>query len=257
MEERHRVLSYEAGYTIVLIYMASYLVKHIAVSAINERLRSWDAITVYLALAVGASLIGLYHITRRYHRDAHALYGFICMGTTTVICLAFLWQGIPNFKKCCTYNAPDLYTPKEMSTERAKFYEAVCPVTTQMFNVGLLFRLPFIYQSFFAALLPLVAIAAIEAQSVFWPFNFGLCFIVSVAVSYATEVQQRRVVRLEMLLQDKMWGLYKTSGEREMFEKGGMIKRSSQMYDGGGLGGKSRSRMFGDLEVRGVQRVDL
>ncbi|KAJ3045700.1 hypothetical protein HDV00_007826 [Rhizophlyctis rosea] len=223
MEERHRVLSYEAGWTIVLTYTGAYLVKHIVVSAINDRMDAPDAITVYVALLVEAGLIILYHLMRRYHRDFHTLYAFICMGCTTVICLAFLWQGIPNFQRCCVWNAVDLYDPRYLSDQRAHFYEAVCPVTSQMFNVGLLFRLPFSYQTFFAALLPLVGLGALQARSLFWPFNFGLCFVVSVSVSYATEVQQRRVVRLEMLLRDNVDGMFKSTSGRETHVKSGMM----------------------------------
>ncbi|KAJ3033060.1 hypothetical protein HDV00_006822 [Rhizophlyctis rosea] len=235
MEEQHRLLSYETSWLIVLTYISIYFLKHMAVTLINQNLTNPSAQSVIGVLLTEAALIILYHVTRPYHRNFYTVYALICMICTTLICFSFMWQAVPYFEKCCLWNAEDVYTTTYLSDQRARFYAAICPVTGQMFNIGVLFRLPYAYQTFFVVLLPLAAIAAVQGKSLFWPYNFGICFVVALAVSYATEVQQRKVVRLMMLLKDgvKGGGGLKGDGQEqgcgERVDKG--IEKSVQMAD--------------------------
>lgn len=202
VERLHRVRSYESGYIAVLTYLVFYFLKHVTVSLINKRLTSPDAIVICGTLATTFALIIIYQLTRKYHHDIFILYGLICMICTTTISLAFLWQAVPYFPGCCAWNAREIFTVPYIADQRNKFYGAVCPIMGQMFNVATLFRLPYTYQFSFMVFTPFIVLASIGGRSLFWAFNFAACLVISMCVSYATEVWQRKVVRLGMILRE-------------------------------------------------------
>ncbi|KAJ3038669.1 hypothetical protein HDV00_000417 [Rhizophlyctis rosea] len=212
IERRNRILQYQMGFPLVVLYLTAMLIKHLIDSAINKR---WTKLPSFIGEAFAGAIVILllYNLIRPFrHKILYHIYCTYLMLALLFICYCYLLEGSPYFTKCCSKNALATQPPEKLWDARASVYTFVSPVATLMFASGTLFRLPFWYQAVFAGMIPHSVWATIETSGLFWMFNFVLCAIFSIGLAYNVELQQWREVRLQMVLSALTLRSRKTTG---------------------------------------------
>ncbi|KAJ3037088.1 hypothetical protein HDV00_002094 [Rhizophlyctis rosea] len=202
MERRHQQLNYAVSFPIVVTYLSLYLIKHVVVSLINTNLSQFSTYAIGILIAVTIVLLVLNHLTRAFHNPIlYPTYALLCMSYAVIICFIFLNEADPYLAQCCspaTATAP----LSVRAAARGKAFAFICPVTGQMLNVATLFRLPWLCQFVFVALIPRIVWQYKQTGSMFWAWNYAISLLFAVGVGWSVEIEQRREIRLVMALSD-------------------------------------------------------